>query len=252
MIKTKTCNIVGIGNFTIPENEPNHVWSEWELPTKEYILKNIKKGEGESGGGHFIDVGANIGYFSVWASTKAEKVYSIEPNPDVYILLERNSKLGRNIDGSNNIKTFNMALSDVRKIGKIYYRNFAGGDGRLYDPRDGNDHMTRGVVIDTLSGFQEIYCSGHGIDMIKMDCEGSEHEILKDLDFFKKEKNKNCEVVLELHGPMIQERGLDFNKFLEYLLLNFDIKDLFGNVLSNVGNIQPRGFVSLKYKGRLG
>ena len=245
MIRTKICNIVGIGNFTIPENEPNHVWVSWELPTKEYILKNLKEN------GHFIDVGANIGYFSVWASTKAGRVYSIEPNPDVYILLEKNSKLGRTIDGdngSNNIKTFNMALSDVRKIGKVFYRDFANGDGRLYDPRDGNDHMARGVVIDTLSGFQETYCSGHGIDMIKMDCEGSEHEILKDLDFFKKEKNKNCEVVLELHGPMIQERGLDFNKFLEYLLLNFDIKSLDGIVLGNVGSIQPRGFISLKYK----
>lgn len=242
MIKTKTCNIAGIGNFTIPENEPRHVWQEWELFAKEYILKNLNEG------GYFIDVGANIGYFSVWASTKvgmAGMVYSIEPNPNAYAILETNSRLATR----NNMKPFNMALADVRKIGKVYYRDTANGDGRLYDPKNGNRHDTRGVIVDTLSGFQETYCSGHEINMIKMDCEGSEYEILKDLDFFKKEKNKNCEVVLELHGPMIQERGLDFNKFLDYLLSNFEIKSLDGIVFNKAGDIHSRGHISLKYKG---
>jgi len=248
MIATKTCFIPGIGDFTIPENEPCDIWVEWEKPIMEYVVRKL--GDRDNGG-YFIDVGANIGYFSVWASTKAKRVYSIEPNPNAFEILETNSKLGGG--GKNNIKIFNMALSDIDGIGNIYYRDLANGDGRIYDPKVGNPtdfnkYDVMNVPVMTLSNFQEMCCGNHRIDIIKMDCEGSEYEILQDLSFFGDKKNAGCEVVLEIHGSIMKMRGLDVDKFVNYLDSKFEIRDLHGNVVSG-HRIPIQGHLSLKYKG---
>jgi FkbM family methyltransferase len=258
MIATKTCFIPGIGDFTISENEPCNIWVEWEKPIMEYVLRNIKEN------GYCIDIGANIGYFSVWMATKVGKtgkVYSIEPNPNAYEILKTNSlNLGDKFgDGGMRIKTYNMALSNLDGEGQIYYRDLANGDGRLYDPKignaeDGNKYAIKNVPILTLSSFQEKYCCDvhgivHGIDFIKIDCESSEYEILQDLNFFRDKRNAGCEVMLELHIPLIKMRGIDVRKFADYLNENFDVRDLFGRPYDVHDGGLDKGHVSLRYKG---
>jgi len=255
MIATKTCFIPNIGNFTIPENEPCDIWIEWEKPITEYVLRKIDIRNKENGNDtYFIDVGANIGSYSVWVATKAEKVYSIEPNPNAYEILEVNSiNLGRWKGGKNNIKTYNMALSDIDGIGQIHYRDLANGDGRLYDPKtgnpsDGNRYAIKNVPVMTLSSFQKEYCKGHAIDFIKMDVESSEYEILKDLSFFGNEKNRDCEVMLELHIPLMKMRGIDTVKFADFLEKNFVVRDLFGRPYNPHDGGLDKGHISLRYK----
>jgi FkbM family methyltransferase len=244
MIATKTCFIPGIGDFTIPENEPCDIWVSWEKPIMEYVVKNIKDG------GYCIDIGANIGYFSVWMATKAKRVYSIEPNPNAYEILRVNSL---NL-GVEKIKTYNMALSDLDGVGQIYYRDLANGDGRLYDPKignssDGNAYSIKNVPVMNLSSFQNEYCKNYGISMIKMDCEGSEYSILQDLDFFRDKRNAGCEVMLELHIPLIKMRGIDTWRFADFLNKNFDVRDLFGRPYDVHDGGLDKGHVSLRYKG---
>jgi len=57
---------------------------------------------------HIVDIGANIGLFSLFARQICPnvKIISIEPHPEAY------NRLCRNISNMNNIKTYNMALGD--------------------------------------------------------------------------------------------------------------------------------------------
>jgi len=250
MIPTKTCLIDGIGNFTIPENEPCDIWVNWEKPIMEYVVKKLSDKGGKA---YFIDVGANVGYFSVWAATRAKMVYSIEPNPNAYDILGVNSYLVRT-DLGHDIEICNIALSNTDRVGQIYYRDLANGDGRLYDPKignpcDGNRYNIRNVPVMTLSSFQQMYCGNHRIDMIKIDCEGSEYEILQDLSFFGDKKNEGCEVVLEIHGSIMKMRGLNVENFVNYLDSKFEIRDLHGNIVTGC-KIPIQGHLSLKYRGQ--
>lgn len=240
-IKTKICVFPQpsvVKEILIPENEPCDVWVNWESGVRDFILNRINLNT------YFIDVGANIGYFSLWAATKAKQVFAIEPNPPVFEVLKSNIK------DVANISDHNIALSGNNDHdNRFYWRDLAHGDGRLYNPQevnsdDGNAYESKLMVSLTLSGFQNNYCSNHKIDFIKMDCEGSEYEILHDRAFFR--KNIGCEIMLELHGTMIQDRGLDYDQFREYLLSWFKVFNLAGTPLNSIEDIPVRGHIHLK------
>lgn len=240
-IKTKKCIFPGVSEvkeILVPDNEPCDVWLKWEKVIKDFIISRINNTT------NFLDIGANIGYFSLWAATRAMTVFAAEPNPSVFEILRLNSGLFKNIF------PYNVAISDTVRTDKFYYRDYAHGDGRLYDPKehnpgDGNVYTNKVIPVETLSSFQEKYCNGQPIDFIKMDCEGSEHEILKDIEFFRKSQNEKCEVMLELHGPMIEMRGYSYKQFLDYLESNFRIYDLSGSSYS-VQDIPARGHIVLR------
>lgn len=240
-IKTKKCLFPqpsAVKEIFVPENEPCDVWVNWELGVRDFILTRINRNT------YFIDVGANIGYFSLWAATKAKQVFAIEPNPPVFEVLKSN------IQDVKNISAHNIALSRINNSNtRFYWRALAHGDGRLYNPKvvnldDGNEYESKHMVSLTLSAFQNDYCGNHKINFIKMDCEGSEYEILHDRAFFS--KNIGCEILLELHGTMISERGLNYNLFREYLFTIFKVYDLSGRPLNHWDEIPVRGHIYLK------
>ena len=56
----------------------------------------------------FIDVGANIGFYSVLFSDKFSRVYSFEPNNRNFLVLNKNIEKNQ----LTNIETFNFGLGD--------------------------------------------------------------------------------------------------------------------------------------------
>lgn len=59
----------------------------------------------------FVDVGANIGYFSLLASKlvgPGGRVVAIEASPEVFDLLRRNLELNK----AHNVRAVNVAISD--------------------------------------------------------------------------------------------------------------------------------------------
>lgn len=215
-VYAKKCTLPHIGEVLIPKEEPCDVWAHWEVFLKDFILSRISQDT------IFIDIGANIGYFSLWAATKAKKVFAVEPNPIIYGLLKHNSLKFPNID------TYNIAISNLVATTQFYYRIGAAGDGRLYDPKDKNTWSVKITPVETLSNFSKKYCGDLPINLIKIDCEGSEYEILRDQEFFR--RNKNCEVVLELHTAIIESRGLNYSEFADYLESNFKLFRLDGQI----------------------
>lgn len=226
----KRCNIGDpIGEIWIPHNEPCQMWSEWELGIRDFLMKKITNKT------RFVDIGANIGYFSLWVSTKAERVFSVEPNPVLYRALKDNLLRFTNAQAYNIVLGNNECKGGYEGHRAFYYRVDAAGDGRAYNPTeygDGNKWLMSYVPNETLCSFQDKYMGGIGVNLIKIDCESFEYEILYTSDsfnnFFNRIENKDCEVVLELHRKMIEDRKLDYLGFARYLNEHWNIHTLNG------------------------
>jgi len=123
----------------------------------------------------FVDIGANIGYFSVIASRLVGdqgSVIGVEPYPYNIKMLQKNIAL----NGCTNVEILPFALTD--KKGFLTYDDSAGNSGNV---------IALGEEFSALLESTLVYCvklddalePGTQVDLIKMDIEGAEHLALK-------------------------------------------------------------------------
>lgn len=132
-----------------------------------FLRKNLKEGD------VFIDVGANIGLFTILASKcvgNTGKIFSFEPNPEIFEQLEINVSLNK----SKNIELFNFALGNNQSEEKLYpILQVNRGASSLIKPKDSNLSFKVNVKrFDDL--FENIIPC-----YIKIDVEGFEFEVIK-------------------------------------------------------------------------
>jgi FkbM family methyltransferase len=127
-------------------------------------------------GAVILDLGANIGTFSIYAATTARDVtiYAYEPMAEFYRLMKENIRLNR-LGGT--IKCFDSAVSSDTQMRELFIE---GAD--LFFPSlvaPSLDGPTRKVRVSCTT-LAEILDSNklQRIDLLKMDCEGAEYEIL--------------------------------------------------------------------------
>ena len=124
----------------------------------------------------FVDIGANIGYFSIIASKKVKqgKVYSFEPTEKTFERLENSIK----INECKNIHAFQIALSDKSEEREFTVSN-DGFDAynSLGNPSQG-ENFTRSMV--QTSTFDEFKKQNNipNPTIIKIDVEGWEIPVL--------------------------------------------------------------------------
>jgi len=157
-----------------------------------------------------LDVGANIGLTALYFASQFPQasIYAFEPFPENYELLEKNTS------NHPQIHTFPYGLS--AKDGDLAYcfsdnpRNFGGGTFKAI----GCDTQKK-FLLPVKSPKTAIRDLGLGeIDLIKIDTEGSEFDILRNIDTNILEKVKL--VTGELHG-------IDDFKVLDLLSNAFDL-----------------------------
>jgi FkbM family methyltransferase len=126
----------------------------------------------------FVDVGANIGYYSLLASKlvgPGGQVVAIEALPSTHALLKRN--LSDN--GVNNVRTANVAVSDA--AGQLtVYSGIAGNTGSATTvPIEGRQPI---VTVDALP-LNEILTlqERENVALIKIDIEGAEVTVLRQI-----------------------------------------------------------------------
>ena len=157
-----------------------------------------------------IDIGGNVGAFSVLFSNYCKKVISVEPYKPNYDYMDNIIKKF-NI---TNVETVNKAISDVD--GKALEMSVGAGD--KVDSGDISCVEKKGGMVslgsvETVS-LESIMGEYESIDYIKVDCEGCEYDLLYGKDLSK----LNC-LVVETHGGFI---GGDNEKdLLKYLGDNF-------------------------------
>ena len=139
----------------------------WEPLETQVVLALLRPGDG------FVDLGANLGYYSVLSALRVGtrgSVLACEPDPVNFALLERNLR-------SNAVPwvcAMRCAVSDSSGDAKLYTSADNQGDHRLYDSGDGRAHTPTSVTtLDSL-------CAATAAQwhLIKLDTQGSEARIL--------------------------------------------------------------------------
>jgi FkbM family methyltransferase len=127
-------------------------------------------------GAVILDLGANIGTFSIYAATTARDVtiYAYEPMPDFFRLMEENVRLN-GFEGA--VKCFNSAVGGDARDRELFIDGTDFFFPTLLEPDASRVVRTIRVPCTTLV---EILDSNNlaRVDLVKMDCEGAEYEIL--------------------------------------------------------------------------
>lgn len=124
-----------------------------------------------------VDVGANLGYFTVLAAAQAGpggRVHAFEPDPANFALLSANVALNGLGDRCS---LSSLALSDRAGEGVLYRSGDNLGDHQVY-PGDG-ERAT--VPIRLARGEAVLGSSVDAIDFLKIDTQGSEAAVLAGL-----------------------------------------------------------------------
>ena len=135
-----------------------------------------------------LDVGGNIGNHSVFFSKFFKKVYSFEPHPLIYNLLNFNT-------ANLNIDTFNYGLSNKNATLSIETNQKTSlGSSKIVNKNttDGSAYYKSKVIVKKLDDQKFINKLNSRIDFIKIDVENHELEVLEGM-------NK----VLIKHNPII-------------------------------------------------
>ena len=159
----------------------NHFETEVENALVEYLHK----------GDVFVDVGAHFGYFSLLAARlvgNTGHVFSFEPTPSTYTILEENCCDYPIITTINNAvfsKNTRLSLQDFGLQHSAL--------NSLYSPRTTKPIQGKKIKVETVS--LDSYFANKSIkpDFIKIDAESSDYEILHGMtDIMKKYKPIIC------------------------------------------------------------
>jgi len=156
----------------------------------------------------FVDIGANIGVYSVLASAEVgAKTFAFEPVPQTFSKLRTNLLLNE-LDQKVKAKQMGVGSSS----GKLYFTKNNDTTNHVVDPEKADKEEVVEVEVTTLDAeIAEQYPN-----LIKIDVEGFETEVLKGASNCLK-NNSLKGIIIELNGSG-EKFGYDESKIHEQLL----------------------------------
>jgi FkbM family methyltransferase len=143
-----------------------------------------------------IDIGANVGYFTILLAGLAKHVYAFEPSPYNY------EELIKNIKDFTNITRYPIALSNQTGWDTLYLCPTDNGMNRLYPSKwcEGGEQVR--VITSRLD---DTFVGQDKIKFIKIDVEGFEYKVL---DGMRQLLERDHPIIMmECHPPSIEEAG---------------------------------------------
>ena len=164
----------------------------------------------------FLDIGANMGFYSIGAAltNKSVAVIAFEPNPMIRKTLEYNAGLNNVIE---NITSLEIALSDFRGNETFSVPVFTGSGGgslRNLHPEEGAPNEFN-VKVERLDMFRD---QTIGTDLIKIDVEGGEYNLL--MGGLETIKENQPTVVIELLRKWMKPFGTSPNDVVKGMFEN--------------------------------
>lgn len=209
LLKTKYNNLV----FYYLKNDryvgQRVVLGKYEPYETELILRQVKKGD------VVVDVGANIGYYTVLLAQKAKKVYAFEPDSINFEILKKNIKA----NGLENVVAIKAAVgSKEGKLG-LYKSKENFGDHKLFQIPLGSAaspfDKRETVKIIKLDDFVK-----EKVDLIKIDTQGWEPEVIEGAkNLIKKWKPV---MFLEYSSASYRAAKLDGEKMMKWLKMVYE------------------------------
>ena len=200
-------DLVAVGPFEV---EGSKMYAD---PRDQVITPWLKKGvwepletalfRSEIGEGDVVvDVGANVGYYTLIAAQKVGKtgqVWAFEPDPDSFELLRRNVEL----NGYDNVQLVPKALGAKPGTLRLYRHPTNRGDHRIYDPGD-----TREAVQVAVTTLDQYFATRDRVDLIKIDTQGAECTILAGAGQTL-QRHDDVRLIMEYTPQYIRQMGAD-------------------------------------------
>ena len=177
----------------------------WEPNLTDFILRRM----GEAPHRVFVDVGANIGYFTTLVAKRYSQssVVSIEAFPPTVEKL----RLNLNRNGVKNVRLIDVAVSDTQGIVEFFYAGCF-NEGATTTVKGRLQSTALPVSCQPLSEL----LSGDEIAaarLIKIDVEGAELRVINGLVSILPLLPEDCEVIVEISGDSIEGAGLIYAAF---------------------------------------
>jgi FkbM family methyltransferase len=160
-----------------------------------------------------LDIGANIGLYTLIAAKHAEKVYSFEPDRISFLNLKKNVEANT----CKNVLLVNKAVSD--KTGRAPFSSYSKyplDRGIVHLVTKSDETHQPYTIVDTVTLDEFFIDKPNKIDIVKMDVEGLEFEALKGMRNLIN-TNKCIKFFLEFNPYTLTRHGTDLDLFLDYL-----------------------------------
>ena len=165
----------------------------------------------------FLDIGANIGYFTLlaaWLVKSAGGVHAFEPTPATFTILERN------VGKKPNVQLNRLAVGSKR--GTVVLNDYGpgmSGYNSLYTARLGVSALTRykpkKVEVSIISIDQYVAENALTPDFVKIDAESADYEILMGM----KETLRKCRPIISVEVGDMDIAGVRPSKDIVHFLV---------------------------------
>jgi FkbM family methyltransferase len=185
----------------------------WEPVLTDWISRSLKPGD------TFIDVGANVGYFTLLAAKlvgKSGHVVAIEALPEIYQTLKQN--LARN--GAATVRAVNAAAWDkVERVAAFARPGHPAGTTTLVHQWAEQWQLSRSPEVEAkpLSHILE-RDEIRKARLMKVDVEGAESRVISEMTSWLGETREDFEVIIEVARSIVEAEG----RRLEDLLSLFE------------------------------
>jgi FkbM family methyltransferase len=201
--------IQGAGPYELIETDMGPLWmltrdevmrpylmrrETWEQSTGALLRRLLRRGD------RFLDVGANIGYFSLFVHRLALDIQidSVEPHPELHNLLQANMW-----GNSVNARIYNAALGEQRRLLPMGSPEMNPGDSRVGIKTADNRYD---LVVPVLTGDELL--AGRSFDVAKITVQGFEPEVVLGMERIIRD-SPAIVLVVDFWPLAIEDRGLD-------------------------------------------
>lgn len=166
-----------------------------------------------SEGMNVIDIGANIGYYTLLAAKlvgERGKVFAFEPELRNYALLLKNIE----VNSYKNIIPLQKAVSNKTGKAKLFLDKVESGAHSLYKAEE---DATQDIMVDAISLDEFFKGKEYPIDIIKIDVEGAEMTVLLGMTKIVK-NNDDLKIFTEFCHPGLQISGFSAQQYWDKLV----------------------------------
>lgn len=179
----------------------------------------------------FVDIGANIGLFSLpCAQVPKITLYAIEPTAKNFWKLQQNFELNNN--STPNLHLLNVALSNTTEFSYIS-NPVESNDGtfRIEGVPSGKSYLTHLTTFDKIIKHYEIT----NIDVLKMDVEGFEGKVFEGFKLINEVRPKN--IIMEF-SDYVERVGYNKQEIYDSLInLGYESFMVDGQLLTTPNNL---------------
>jgi FkbM family methyltransferase len=165
-----------------------------------------------------VEVGANIGYYTLLAASQIGtkgKLFAFEANPEVFSILFKSIIVNGFLDRTTLI---NKAVTDKSQKLQFYRLKCHHGSSSIAEFKEEflktyHDDVET-IEVDAVSLDEYFADMDIKIDFMKIDCEGAEGLVFKGMNKLL-EKNPNVKIICEFAPKLLSATGIQPREFLE-------------------------------------